>query len=497
MKELLDLCTQINSDLSIPKDGLQAVFYTDGGCRPTPRGFGGYGLHGYLCTLDVPKKGHGCKGFVPTEEGYVEGNAKTTQSVTVHGYLDYIGSMNAPTTNNAAELFGMIAALETVGQLGIKKAVMLLDSRYVIDGTTKGLNVWPSKGWKNSNGQTLPNLEQWMIIKAKKEELESRGVTIDLFWVEAHTGDIGNTLADGNATKGVFAASKSGDGFYCTFEKADTYWKDPEIHPLMAEARWYFLPHSNRVWNDRYVYHITTGTSKPNIPVAKPHAESSHAILFTKEPIALMESLFDAVKDSNLVEPNRICISVLSNLYKRSVRKTIEQGGTQFAKILPPSNSIISEDKVDIVEVLDPPLISMRVVEDYQWLETIARYISEYGIENIDKVNLGVFKITEAVFEKHTKANKEALKVKGEQGDAFISVPFFYEGKDIDVVLNYGIDLPRRRALANITDVNPEVYLITWAESDVAFRFVTYVETSDACGIWSGTYSNLRLVNKP
>ena len=50
------------------KKGL--VLYTDGGCRPNP-GYGGSGIHGYLYTEEVPKKGAGQGLNILTAEGYV------------------------------------------------------------------------------------------------------------------------------------------------------------------------------------------------------------------------------------------------------------------------------------------------------------------------------------------------------------------------------------------------------------------------------------------
>src|SRR6185312_15684185 len=46
------------------------VLYTDGGCRPTNPGPGGYGIHGYMYSTAAPKKGPGLSGMMLTVHGY-------------------------------------------------------------------------------------------------------------------------------------------------------------------------------------------------------------------------------------------------------------------------------------------------------------------------------------------------------------------------------------------------------------------------------------------
>ena len=115
---------------------VHGVFYTDGGCFPSPRGIGYWGLHGYLYTHDEVKMGHGLKGFVPTAKGYKESSLghKHPEVANVILYADGTGNVPAPSTNNVAELLGAVYAFELAIDLKLKSAHFFLDSKYVLDG---------------------------------------------------------------------------------------------------------------------------------------------------------------------------------------------------------------------------------------------------------------------------------------------------------------------------------------------------------------------------
>jgi hypothetical protein len=57
-----------------------------------------------------------------------------------------------------------------------------------------------------------------------------------------------------------------------------------------------------------------------------------------------------------------------------------------------------------------------------------------------------------------------------------------------------GIDIANRNTLSALAALNPKVHLITWRESDTAFRYATIIQTDDDIGIWAGIYSNICLL---
>ncbi len=105
------------------------------------------------------------------------------------------------TTNNRMELLACIVGLE---QMGAPSSVALYsDSRYVVDGITKGwAKGWRKRGWRKSNGEPALNVDLWKRLLALCEKHD-----VCFVWVKGHAGNPGNERCDRLA---VEAASQPG-----------------------------------------------------------------------------------------------------------------------------------------------------------------------------------------------------------------------------------------------------------------------------------------------
>jgi len=100
------------------------------------------------------------------------------------------------TTNNRMELTAVIKALEA-----LKRPVPVIittDSRYVLDGLTKWLPEWKTKGWKTAKNKPVKNIDLWKRL----DEL-CQGHEIEWQWVRGHSGHEGNERADELARTGM------------------------------------------------------------------------------------------------------------------------------------------------------------------------------------------------------------------------------------------------------------------------------------------------------
>ena len=100
------------------------------------------------------------------------------------------------TTNNRMELTATIKALEYCDdqenkQLSLKQINIYTDSKYVKDGITIWIKNWEKNNWKTADKKNVKNVDLWKklkeIIKFKK---------IEWIWVESHSGNELNELAD-------------------------------------------------------------------------------------------------------------------------------------------------------------------------------------------------------------------------------------------------------------------------------------------------------------
>jgi ribonuclease HI len=94
------------------------------------------------------------------------------------------------TTNNRMELMACIVALEALERPC--SAVLYSDSRYVVDGITKGwAERWRRHGWERSNGETAENVDLWARLLALCDQQD-----VTFRWVKGHAGRPGNERAD-------------------------------------------------------------------------------------------------------------------------------------------------------------------------------------------------------------------------------------------------------------------------------------------------------------
>lgn len=101
-----------------------------------------------------------------------------------------ISGGEAHTTNNRMELMGVITALEA---LKFPCEVRITtDSKYVVDGITKGWAVgWRKRGWKKSDGKPALNPDLWErlldLLETHKAEFR---------WIKGHAGHAENERCD-------------------------------------------------------------------------------------------------------------------------------------------------------------------------------------------------------------------------------------------------------------------------------------------------------------
>lgn len=107
----------------------------------------------------------------------------------------FYGYLPPPSTNNIAELLGVINALKLLwkfsgcGERNIPKATIISDSQYVINSATKWRSKWEYEGMPPKNTELLLDLFNMYDKVCSICELE-------LKWVKGHAGTIGNEIAD-------------------------------------------------------------------------------------------------------------------------------------------------------------------------------------------------------------------------------------------------------------------------------------------------------------
>jgi ribonuclease HI len=93
------------------------------------------------------------------------------------------------TTNNRMELTAAIMALEALTRPC--RVDLHTDSRYVMDGITKWIGPWKSRGWLTADKKPVKNHDLWKRLDAARARHQ-----VKWHWVKGHAGHELNERAD-------------------------------------------------------------------------------------------------------------------------------------------------------------------------------------------------------------------------------------------------------------------------------------------------------------
>jgi len=489
----------------LERNSLGLVLYTDGGCRPPPRGIGGWGVHGYFYLPIVPKVGHGCKGFMPTAAGYVNYEASDkpeSDEVTVITYVDSCGAITPASTNNEAELYALREALQLALKVLPGKLFMRMDSEYALYGLTESLPKWKANGWRRSDGSPASNITVWKELDVLYQEVCSK-IEVRMEWVKGHSDSVGNGRADYLATSGVFAGHNGYDHRRQSFTDIKGYWAPKrESHKLLSESHWYFdtLYDAPTKIGDLYVYHMGDHGGEDNDDeCGKPGSDKSYCVVAITEPDPILEKIrqyqISAASDAQMSFP---VMARLRNITNSKLYTDLAKYGCLYLARERQGPELSTPAGVVITKEGSPP---RQLYEAMAVLENLEARLAAVINDKVPS-SYGLTEITQLIYEQELVKDTPVLKVKLQQSDlTSLSLPVNYkfrgEEKTAKIVMTFGIDIPRRNLFLGLVDAKPKVYVLTWPEpcSAEAFRYATVVVTEKEAGIWEGAHSNLRIVS--
>jgi ribonuclease HI len=157
---------------------------------------------------------------IPSVTIYTDGGARRNPGPGGYGTVLICGERRREfsggfrrTTNNRMELMACIVALSALKCVCV--ATIHSDSRYVVDGITKGwARRWKARGWVKSDGNVPENVDLWqqLLDLCEKHRVEFR-------WVKGHAGVPENERCDQLA---VQSASKTGLPADSAYENGET-----------------------------------------------------------------------------------------------------------------------------------------------------------------------------------------------------------------------------------------------------------------------------------
>jgi len=466
------------------------VVYTDGGCKDP--GYGGVGVHGYVYIDVEPKTGHGCKQRV-TNIGYVDKNAtlpidenvkvtadgyvgtdsltKYIRDVTVLTYFDAVGSIHLQSTNNECELLAFQYVLEIAKTLNIKKLNVFLDSEYVLNGVTEWRFNWMSNGWKNSSNVPISNIDLWKYISNELDNVVS-DIDIGLEWVKGHSGVLGNECADVLASSGVAMAMKGATTAKLIATPSKTYWTYRYLpNNYLLDGRWYFTintpTHVNYSDCEYSVYHLGNHSVEDEL-VGKKLSDTGYSVVLVPKPDPILEEVRGFLKQNSHGDLGGVYLARLDYIFNGVRATNLLNWGRDALSYFGKNRDCRTPDKTPIVKHLIPPRLSFKAVAVLDGFQTtLMEFMSKHP-------NYTETDITSLIYETNCVKDKPFVSVKLPDDPSFSAECHctLRSGELLkqNITLTYGIDIPKRRTLSKLAAQNPKVSVITWLESDSAYR---------------------------
>lgn len=479
------------------------VLYSDGGCEP-PRGAAGFGIHGYFYSDEKPKQGSGAKGFFPTAEGYLPNAEKSDTSVEVTplAYIDIVGGLPAPSTNNRAELSGFLHCLNILLKFKPEKATFFLDSKYVIDNINS-IPKWKSIQWIKGDGEEVKNKDIWELIDEKLNELKAAEISYEIRWIKGHTGHVGNETADTQAGRGKVMGKNSNDYVVERLRPAKGYWKaDNDYNRMLSHPRWFFFNNKDEpdlTDDGRYAYFLgDLGAQVEDYLFGKAMVTTALSIVYLEKPEMVLETMRQHQMTRKSPMLGNVVVGRLDNIFRPQVFNEVQDFGALFFKGATHKGDLFDSIDNPITIELHPPGLSHRGMEQFNGLLSI---FNEH-LENPEGTDeLVVTDITHHFYEETTSKTKTVVKLKADIDGAlkFVDIGVSYnlgEGKvdNHPVRLTLNVDLAKRNALSALAQEGVSLKVLTWKNSASSFRYATVLSVGKDVGIWAAPYSNIALV---
>lgn len=469
------------------------IAYTDGGAKPNP-GCTGYGLHGYFYVEGVPKVGHGAKA-TPTADGYMEG--RKDKPVTVIQYIDTWGSVGSNHTNNIGELVGVITALETADTYDVKSLLIYTDSEYVRNGITKWIHGWKKNNWTKRDGAPVLNQEYWKQLDELKTALDVKKIPVEFKWVKGHDGNLGNTMADQLATKGVIMAADGAVTMHTTLSPPRGYWNEKnDYNYLFSKTYWYLNTNVGvdkcKSKDGRYVYY-TGRHNEDDVFLGKKTADASYCVLFTKDKEPALEVIRDKLNTEVSAignTSNEIVVGELNSTTRPKLYNDIVNNDGKFIYLDKDGSTLKSFDGTQLARIKRPARVAMFA---FEYLVNLELLLESYL--NRDKT-LAVTCITDMLYTTPLDPKKKmVLKKEYGVGIKSFNQKILFDGVEKTIKLLFDMDLPDRNALAKLPlDGDPKIKVVVWEDGTKAYRYACIVEIGTDISIWSSVHSNLILI---
>ena len=468
-----------------------AMFATDGSYFSLTSG---YGVHGFIGT-PAEKLVGGPPAQVVTPEGYllrkkVLALKESERPINIQPttYFDMAGGVKGG-SNNAAELLGMLTAINLCIKYKVDIANIYSDSQYVLKGLSQWSYSWAKHGWRTAKNEPIPNVTIWRKIVEARDKFKGELITT---WVKAHAGHVANEAADNLAGIGTSLSLRGADpiAYEVTGDDIKAYWRtDTNRDPLLGLKDIVFMSDGDLEINN--TYYMTDG-GKDISNVGKKTNITSYGVAIMNEPDDTIDTLIRRVCDDSYGSPRPCTIRLEKSFHKR-INKDLNTFGTD---ILRQSD----KSRLDYKSISKHPIVTEGypvhlILRGLEYIKDVHDVLLAYKDDAYDKfafVNeVHTVDVTDKLFV--PLANGKSLRPTSliKQATTTIKLP---HPRSTKRVRTYSLndELPNKNRLASFSKMEPKVTLISWRESEgYPFSYGFIIECNTGMAIYSNRYTSV------
>lgn len=464
---------------------MNTIYYLVGNIlKDTP--FALTGGHGYTYDSDVVGKKKVQKN-VPTAYGYFVNADHQSASVNIVTYLN--GRVFGK--KSIHECFLLHLELVLLGHIGKdgKKILFITNMPKITKAFIDG------KGFKEVDGE---------LFKRVHELYSSIKNDVIFDFTLYPKGGSGCRYAHNQYRIGEMLLNIQPEGECKLDVLTEKEFSDPEVefNELVTASRWYFNTGSTSTFykptrNGRRAYHFGKVEPDKNY-YGKATPDVYYSTLYTKEPLKLLDRLYDFCKMAKGNDLNRLLAGNISNIKSKEVVRVINDIPGEFKgnQLVSPMK-IGTNDEPGLVDYIDPPGLSYRISDALDGLdETYDTFLRRD--EDLPLKKMKFQDITGLFFDFTGKKPKIHDEFAQTTIKFFVNVDSPDCVKPVKIALSVRYDCPDRTSYNSLLKNKVEdikVFLALDFSDPAGVRYCTITSTPDFDLVHSNSISNLRVYN--
>ena len=463
------------------------------------------GGHGYSYTIANEGKKKLAKD-VATTSGYYTGNNQKANTVVV---VDDILSLIVP--NSGSLLQSVFKGFEAILDLYVTtgspyKNLCLITPHKELQDVFKMDKDKVKEGMRIGRTElTLADAEvlsELLNVIERFKTLEGRKVVFD--FAGSAEGGVGNKRAHKQmeVAEVVTLYGNETDPEVVITPRKEYENPESDFNKMVSASRWYY-----QTVNPEEFYATIHGYRKYGFGKVEPDKnyygkmtpDVTYSALYTKEPIVLLDKLFDFTC-RKVDNPNGYLVAGdLNHLTSKEVARMIDshpavREGNNLVSPVTKGNS-----KPILIELISPVLMSYRIRDIMSDIDVILDSFKARDAENRFK-HTRFYDITDMVYTKEEN-KKGDVKVKlnpdfNQLKTVFnVKVEHPNAVKPVSIMLSIGYDIPERNAFNSVEDPDVKVWVATDTRNAAGIRFCTLVETNGWIYIHMSGAANLKVLS--